>query len=196
MPQADRDEFRMMHHTVLWRRLDLPGHEIAYLRRHEQGWALSGTAIFTHEQQPCKLDYVIYCDESWHTIAANVTGQVSNREVDLSVAANEKNQWRVNGSECKAVSGCIDVDLGFSASTNLLPIRRLALEVGDEAEVRAAWLPFPSLSLQPLEQLYRREARTKYRYESRGGRFVRSLDVDSEGFITNYPGLWVAESVA
>jgi hypothetical protein len=44
--------------------------------------------------------------------------------------------------ECGAGEGCLDIDLGFSPSTNLLPIRRLTLAVGEAATVRAAWLPF------------------------------------------------------
>ena len=69
---------------------------------------------------------------------------------------------------CPAVAGCVDLDLNFSPSTNLLPIRRLNLSVGQEAAVRAAWLRFPSFILEPLEQLYRRVDATTYRYESAG----------------------------
>ena len=43
--------------------------------------------------------------------------------------------------------------------------------------MRAAWLPFPSLALEPLPQRYVRESETTYRYESRGGQFMRALEV-------------------
>ena len=46
----------------LWRRLDLPGHEIARLARRDHGWELSGTALFTDGQEPCRLDYAVACD--------------------------------------------------------------------------------------------------------------------------------------
>ena len=50
-------------------------------------------------------------------------------------------------------SGCIDLDLSFSPATNLLAIRRLALPVNEIAEVRSAWLTFPDLDLEPLDQV-------------------------------------------
>jgi len=100
----------------------------------------------------------------------------------------------MNGKECPEVAGCIDLDLNFSPSTNLLPIRRLNLAVGQEAVVRAAWLRFPGFTLEPLEQLYRRVDATTYRYESAGGRFVANLQVNAEGFVTYYPKFWQAES--
>src|SRR5690606_5431759 len=101
--------------------------------------------------------------------------------------------WSLNGEPCPSVAGCIDIDLGFTPATNLLPIRRLALAVGQQAEVRAAWLPFPALALEPLPQLYRRQAEHTYHYESNGGSFVRTLEVDDVGLVVRYPGLWEKE---
>lgn len=102
----------------------------------------------------------------------------------------------MNGAECPNVEGCLDLDLNFSPSTNLLPIRRLALAAGQEANVRAAWLRFPSFALEPLEQRYHRLNDFVYRYESAGGRFVAELQVSEAGFVTHYPNLWQVESIA
>lgn len=183
-----------MTETILWRRVDLPGHEIATLDALDEGWKLSGTAIFLSEQGPSKLDYVVICDSSWQTNSAQISGVIGGNAVNLIVSANAERAWHLNEVECGAVEGCIDIDLGFSPSTNLLPIRRLALDVGEEATVTAAWLPFPSLRFELLPQLYRRDGDRTYRYESRGGLFVRTLEVNGVGFVTSYPDLWQAES--
>ena len=180
--------------SILWRRLDLPGHEIGRLVCRGDAWELSGTAVFAHECGPCRLDYAVLCDSSWRTTSARVAGVAGNREIGLEVSVSSERRWRLNGAECPAVDGCVDIDLGFSPSTNLLPIRRLALPIGGEAAVRAAWLPFPSLIFEVLPQVYRREHETTYRYESRGGAFVRRLEVNAVGFVTSYPGLWHVES--
>ena len=55
--------------------------------------------------------------------------------------------------------------------------------------------PFPSFELEPLAQVYRRVAERTYRYESGGGSFTRTLEVNDTGFVTSYPGLWEAEAV-
>ena len=171
---------------ILWRCLFRPGHEAARLI----GTRLEGCAVFAHEDQPCRLDYVITCDDAWRTQHARVTGWVGDREIDVDIATNP---WRLNGVEVEAVRGCTDVDLNFSPSTNLLPIRRLNLAIETEATVRAAWLRFPSFQLEPLEQVYRRLARDRYRYSSAGGSFVAELTVDENGFPTDYPGGWTVE---
>jgi uncharacterized protein len=194
MPGVENiEQMPMAIETVLWRRLDLPGHEIASLYTLDQGRKLSGSALFSSDEGPAKLDYAIVCDSAWRTDSAQITGAIRNRQGSLNVSVDARRKWRLNGVECGAVEECLDIDLGFSPSTNLLPIRRLALTVGEEAEVRAAWLPFPSLDFVLLPQVYRREGETIYRYESAGGAFVRSLQVNAFGFVTSYPELWVAE---
>jgi hypothetical protein len=127
------------------------------------------------------------------TESAEISGVIGSREVDLTVSVDAKRRWSVNGVELGAVEGCVDIDLGFSPSTNLLPIRRLALAVGEEAMVRAAWPAFPSLDFAALPQVYRREGKTTYRYESGGGTFMRMLKVNAIGFVTSYPDFWEAE---
>jgi len=58
--------------------------------------------------------------------------------------------------------------------------------------VRAAWVRFPELTVEVLEQAYRRSADSIYHYESAGGKFFRDLVVNHVGFVLEYPGIWTA----
>lgn len=179
--------------TILWRRLDHPGHEAARLTRVEGNWQLSGTAVFSHKREPVVLDYAIACDAQWRTRSAQVNGWIGKQQVAVAINAGTDGTWRLNGVDCPAVAECVDLDLNFSPSTNLLPIRRLRLGIGEEASVTAAWLRFPSMKLEPLEQLYRRIGENAFHYESAGGAFQADLEVDENGFVENYAGIWRAE---
>lgn len=181
-----------MAETITWRRLDCSGHD--YVRLEEtDGWELSGTAIFASARGPSKVDYLVRCDKSWRTQSAQVKGVADAADIDLTISVRE-GIWRLNTSEFAPVAGCVDIDFDFTPATNLIPIRRLKLPVGAEAAVRAAWFRLSLQTLEPLAQLYRHEADRIYRYESGGGIFVRTLEVNDVGFVTNYPGLWVAEA--
>jgi uncharacterized protein len=182
--------------AMLWRRLDQPGHEAARLFVQEAKWHLTGTAVFASEQQPCRLDYLVKCDSAWGTLSGRVTGWVGSAMVDIEVSVDADRRWYLNAKEQTQVEGCMDLDLNFSPSTNLLPIRRLDLLVGQEAMVRAAWLRFPSFELELLDQLYRRIDESTYMYESGGGTFVRQLEVDPSGFVISYPGIWQIEELS
>ena len=180
--------------TILWRRLDQAGHDCARLVLHDAQWHLTGTAVFAEAGQPCRLDYRVVCDSTWGTVSGSVAGWWGDRAISVEIRRDAERQWRLNDTVCPTVAGCIDLDLGFTPATNLLPIRRLGLAPGESAAVRAAWLGFPSLTLEPLEQSYRRTGEAIYAYESAGGSFTAELHVSSVGFVTRYPGLWESES--
>jgi hypothetical protein len=88
---------------------------------------------------------------------------------------------------------CVDVDLGFTPSTNTLPIRRLGLEIGERREISVVWILFPELSAVRGEQSYARVAGDRYVFES--GDFKAVLRTNDQGIVLDYQGLWTAKAV-
>ena len=129
-------------------------------------------------------------------MAAMVRGARDGQPIDVRLARDSSGRWSLDGDDVPAVAGCIDVDLAFSPATNLLSLRRLELEVGQEAAVVAAWVTFPELSLAPLRQVYRRTSRNTYAYDAPDLDFAATLRVDGHGFVLDYGDLWHAESAA
>lgn len=183
-----------MNQSILWRGIYLRGHEACRLYQLDSEWRLEGTAVFTSDNRPYRLSYVVICDPSWNTRRGFVSGWVGDDNVDIEIAVDAHGNWKMNDVEKSAVNGCVDLDLNFSPSTNLLPIRRLNLGIGEQATIKSAWLRFPSFELEPLSQVYTRLDNSTYRYSSGGGKFVCELKVNEVGFVTEYPELWQAES--
>ena len=175
--------------TILWTRVDGSGHESARLDETPRSSVLSGSAVFVEDALPVRLDYEIACDGEWKTRSAIVHGWIGDRPVEIAISAGD-GRWMMNESRVNEVAGCIDVDLNFSPSTNLLPVRRLGLAVGESAQVRAAWLRFPTLRLEVLEQTYRRLAPDVYEYVS--GNFTARITVNETGLPIDYAGVWRA----
>ena len=50
--------------SVLWRRLDAPGHDACRLERSAAGWTLEGAAVFG-DGAPARLSYRLDCDDAW-----------------------------------------------------------------------------------------------------------------------------------
>lgn len=171
----------------------MPGHEHCAVYDQAGRWFLEGVAVFVNEGQPCRLEYLIECDQAWQTHAARVSGCVGERTIDIELTVEPDGRWLMNGMDQPDVNGCTDADLNFSPSTNLLPIRRLNLEVGQHAPVSAAWLRFPSFKLERLDQTYYRLDQQIYRYESHDGTFTAELKVNDAGLVTTYADIWEEE---
>jgi hypothetical protein len=180
--------------SIIWRRLDIPGHEWAQLTADEAESRLYGTAIFVYEGKPCCLEYLIECDSSGETISAEIVGEVGEDVIEIEISVDGDGNWTMGEQVIAEVKGCIDIDLNFSPVTNTLPVRRLNLAVGESAEVSAAWLRFPSFKLEKLVQTYTRLDENTYRYESAGGVFIRDITVNKHGLVTDYPDYWTREN--
>jgi hypothetical protein len=178
-----------------WRRLDVPGREEARVDRTTTGWRLTGELDVEEAGARARLRYVIECDPAWRTRSAAVEGEARGSPIRLALAADGLGNWTHDAAPAPDVGGALDVDLGFTPATNTLPIRRLALAVGESAPVRSAWLRFPELRLEPLEQTYTRESALTFRYRALvdGEPFIARLDTDAFGRVVRYEGLWEAE---
>src|SRR6187399_1328094 len=100
--------------SILWNRLDTPGHDACRLIEKHGGWELEGTAVFVKTGMPARLDY--------------------------NVARTAKGSWTLDGDDALPSMDCVDLDLGFTPATNLIALRRLDLPVGQRATTFTAWL--------------------------------------------------------
>lgn len=179
---------------MCWRRLDVPGREEARTDRTATGWRLTGELQVEESGVAARLRYSIECDAEWRTRSALIEGEAGG-SIRFALMADGEGHWGRDGAPVPALVGALDVDLGFTPATNTLPIRRLALSVGATAPVRSAWLRFPELRLEPLDQTYTREDEQVFRYRALvdGELFVARLDTDAFGRVLRYEGLWEAE---
>lgn len=173
-----------------WTRLDLPGEDDATLVSDDAGHRLSGRARFRDEPGQVDLQYNVLLTHTWSTREARIEGTTARGRVSMTITTDGAGGWRVNDAPVERVSGSVDLDLGFTPATNLISVRRLNLRVGEQAEVIAAWIPYPEFRLEPLRQLYHRVTATAYAYECPALSFRSRLTVDPDGFVTAYPPLW------
>jgi len=176
---------------VIWRRVDDDlSFEHARLKRLKDGIELSGLVLVSEMGAPLRLDYRIACDGNWRTLSVELSQDYLGQNRTLRLDRDGAGHWRINGHDAPALTGCSDLDLGFSPSTNALPINRLRLPIGESCKIRAAWVHFPSLEVRPAEQSYERLDEMRYRYRSLASGFVATLEVNPNGLPTSYSDIW------
>jgi uncharacterized protein (TIGR00725 family) len=184
---------RMATASILWRRLDTPGHDGCRLEGSDSGWRLDGTAVYRDGEAPAVLSYRLECDLAWRTRRGRVHGWLGERSVEWTVERTPEGVWTLNGALVPGVEGCADLDLGFTPATNLPQLRRVALAPGQSAELPVAWLDVSDGRFEVLPQRYDRRTEATYWYEAPSVGYADLLEVGPTGFIRLYPGLWEAE---
>lgn len=190
MNQSRKPRRKSLYRSVIWRRLDIIAVEYFEFRERADAIGLSGTIITVDDAIPLRAEYQIRCDREWITQSVRVAVTRGAESSELNLVTDEQRRWWSEGEELAQVAGCIDIDISITPSTNTLPIRRLALRPGESRDVRAAWVKFPELTVEPLPQRYVRTDEGRYRYASRGGEFTADLEVDELGIVVRYPPLW------
>lgn len=184
----------MRTRTMLWRRLDVPGHDACRLAIERDGCSLAGTAVFREGRAVARLDYAVECDAGWRTRRGHVRGWIGARMVDVRIERSERGVWTLDGRVVRHLDECFDLDLGFTPATNVLQLRRVGLRVGERAEVPVAWFDASSRGIELVRQTYVRRAPRAYAYESPRFGHAALLRVDAAGFVTSYPRLWREET--
>lgn len=184
------DEDTKLVRAGCWQWLRGTGLERFELRSCSGGWILRGSIVAVEADGPVEARYRVACDDAWRTRRAEVTvrGELGERRI---LVAGADGCWTVDGRDAQALSGCLDVDLEWSPSTNTLPLRRLPLgPANPAASVDAAWIRFPALTVERLHQEYTHVAPGRVRYALASGSFSAELSVDDEGLVIDYGDLW------
>ena len=188
---------RRMERDVIWAPAAAPGLEHL---RVTLGDAADGVVIGLDDGgRPFRLRYHVGCDECWRVREVCVT-LLDGRAPGVDLRADGDGCWTTDaGTPVPALDGCIDLDLSATPFTNTLPIRRLGLRPGESAEIAAAYVVAPELTLEAVRQRYTCLAAGpdggRYRYESLPDDplrqpFVAELTVDADGLVIDYPGLF------
>jgi uncharacterized protein len=183
----------MTTHSLLWRRLDVPGHDACRFHESESGWEIDGTAVFLHEGLPARLAYRVVCDREWQTREGSVRGFVGTDLVTAIIERDGRGTWKLDGRVVPGLESHRHLDFGFTPATNFQQVQQLALAVGQAADLPAAWLDVPPSGLQLLPQRYERRSASTYWYESPTAGYEALLELTPDGFIRRYPGLWELE---
>ena len=165
-----------------------PGMEHLALRQEGDTIVAQGVVIGGRFGADYGASYTIHCDAAWRVRHALV--EVAGGG-ELELVADGEGHWQgVDGAPIEQLDGCIDIDLTASCFTNTLPIRRLGDALAQRREIDVAWVWIPELKVEKAKQAYTRLGADRYRFEGLGSGFQADLQVDGEGLVVHYPGLF------
>jgi len=181
-----------MHTSAFWRTLYTSGHDAAFLSKCDDGWALAGHAVYLKDGASTALGYRLNLGPNWATRSGAISGHVGGKPVRHDIR-KVPDGWLLNGRRQDRLNQVQDLDFGFTPATNFAQLRRMNLANGESSEIVVAWMDVDSTSLEPLPQIYRRVSERSYDYESPQNAYHETLELQPNGFVRLYPGLWEAE---
>ncbi len=153
------------------------------------GGRVDSVILATADNEAIAVWYRIHCDAMWRVRKAEMRRIGDDRLVEL--VSDGAGSWTDGaGVTQPQLQGAIDIDISVTPFTNTLPIRRLDLKDGRPAEILVVYIQLPSLQIITDRQRYTRLDGGHYRYESVDSDFTRDIQVDGDGLVITYPGLF------
>lgn len=171
-----------------WRPLGGVGLEHCRLVETPEAITVRSVVIGDHDGYAFGARYELGLDPDW-TFRTLHLERVDGASVTLQ--SDGRGRW-IDGENHHLVEldGCIDIDISATPLTNTLPIRRTRLVPGEPQRFTMAWLPLDTLTPFVDGQIYTRFDDRHCRYQAADGSFEALLELDADGFVTHYPGLF------
>jgi hypothetical protein len=177
-----------MKRTYRWTTEKGGGLEHLELEVEDTGVMAEGVLIGPAGGRLFACGYLLRCDEQWRVRSLDVHVAGKGR---VSLRSDGTGNWSdADGTALPVLQGCVDIDLSGSPFTNTLPIRRLGDALAQRQEIRVAYVDLPRLDVQPVSQAYTRLAQDTVQFESLSRPFSARLEVDSDGLVLRYEGLF------
>jgi len=164
--------------------------EYAVIRAGERAIVVDSVLVSAGDSERFGVRYHLECDPGWILRKAAIAVVGADSRIELN--SDGRGCWADGaGRRLSHLDGAIDIDLSVTPLTNTLAIRRMGLAVGRARDIRAAYVRFPGLDATIDPQRYTcLEGMRRYLYESLDSDFVREIEVDPDGLVVTYPGLF------
>lgn len=177
-----------LRRIVRWEPYEGPGLEHLHLNDWGDTIRARGVIIGHKDGKDFGIHYDMTIDPGW--IFRSVIFQRTDGVMTV-LSSDGKGNWYDGQIEpLPALKGCIDIDISGTPFTNTLPIRRASWVRGEPQRFDMAWVPLDTL--EPLRdgQIYTPLGDDRWRYQAADKSFDAVLSVDSDGLVTDYPGLF------
>lgn len=152
------------------------------VRSEIEGWA---------HAVPVYADYTLKLDLQWNVLEFDIRFHDRNTQHHYHFFRDGESNWAdVSGEAYPEFKGCSYIDISLSPFTNSLPINGLFLPHGESAQIDVVYIDILANVIRKDHQKYTKSGHHHYTFENGGGNFTADIQVDDDGLVTHYPGLF------
>jgi len=135
------------------------------------------------------VSYKLTIDLVWNIKAVVIDCQ-SDSSFKISLKKKNHQWFNEKGELLSQFNDCTDIDISITPFTNSLAINRSDLPVGSLKEDTVLYINLPTRECKSVKQRYTNLGGRIYRYENLDSGFTSNIEVDEDGYVVNYLGIW------
>lgn len=183
-----------MQKSFAWKSVEYHSRENCTVRTQGELLEIYSEVEGTYEGKSLGFTYLIRVNNLWETLYCSLTAAIDEEIFRYDLEQTISRRWTLNGAYRPEFDGCTEVDIPLTPFTNTLPINRLHLSLLQETQIKVVYIDVMAQKLKPVRQKYKKLSETLYHYENVPNDFEADIKVDKEGFVLDYPELFVRVS--
>lgn len=178
-----------MQTLITWKSLYYHSQEHCELVESTNGNVIASHIKGDFEAKKYWVDYTIHTNKNWETINAKIAVKINDDTLGWQLKKQYR-KWLLNDKPLKHFDNAIDVDISLTPFTNTLPIQRLHLQQGESRVIEVMYFDILNKAIKLVKQIYTRISAHEYKYENSDKDFQALLQVNTQGLVESYPGLF------
>ena len=181
-----------MQKSILWKGLSFDTEEHCAISYHDdktimihgeiEGWSGNKALYF---------EYWLNLDAQWKVKSIEAVSRIADSEFQYNLKRDENGNWSNSQNEdLPEFKDCSYIDISLTPLTNTLPINGLKLTQQENHDIDVVYIDVIEHKVYRDRQNYTRIEKNMYRFENDDGSFTAFIEVDNDGFVTDYPDLF------
>ncbi|WP_410881340.1 putative glycolipid-binding domain-containing protein [Myroides sp. DW712] len=178
-----------MEKKVTWLGVDAISVEHFSIIEKEGSFHCKGELVGNKNNRIYGVEYQLVVTSNWETRFFDIRCQEGHRFFQLS-GHKLSEQWMIDEQEHPHLKDCLDIDITVTPFTNTLPINRLKLEIGETKTIQVLYINPLEGNFTLVHQEYTKLTPDTYQYKNSWSDFEATIQVDEQGLVRDYPGLF------
>ncbi|MEI2274537.1 putative glycolipid-binding domain-containing protein [Sphingobacterium sp. ML3W] len=175
--------------TVLWQGVAFHSLEYFNIQENDDHYVVASKIIGSYRKKIYSIYYQLIINKQWEIEEFLIDSEV-NRTKNILTGKKTDINWEINHFDNPSFRGFQYIDISLTPFTNTLPINNLQLKIGDSKEIDIIYIDLINSDITPVRQRYTRTHLYEYLYENIVSDFTARIQVDENGLVLNYPGLF------
>ncbi|RKE57396.1 putative glycolipid-binding domain-containing protein [Sphingobacterium detergens] len=175
--------------TVLWQGVAFHSLEYFNIQENNDHYVVVSKIIGSYRKKIYSVSYQLMINKQWEVEEFLIDSEVNMTKNTLTGKKTTTN-WEINHFDNPDFMGFQYIDISLTPFTNTLPINNLQLKIGNSKEIDIIYIDLINNDITPVRQRYTRTDLHEYLYENIVSDFTARIQVDENGLVLNYPGLF------
>jgi len=180
----------LLEQQLFWSGPEYSSSERCRVSLSETGIQANALVLGCQDQIVYETWYQVVTNQDWETRSVRMESRTPSGLFLLMLCHDGAGNWVVNGEADTRLKGCTDVDISVTPFTNSLPVNRLKLKDGAQQKIDVVYIDVLAQGIRSVIQSYTRLSPGRYRFENVPNDFEAVLELDGQGWVNEYPGLF------